>query len=186
MHTPDYYLQHVKGWLSQEQAWLLFNLARNSFGHVVDIGTYHGLSALIMGSAIKNDPHRCVYTIDDYSSTGVNGISFSSKDMLAAYRNLADADACNVRMLTVSSQAAWELFGAALLTSPGLIFIDGSHTYEDVFEDVHAWSSIMARGSTIACHDYELEGVKKAVDEFLAEEGKTDVKHCGNMIYWTK
>ena len=48
------------------------------------------------------------------------------------------------------------------------VFIDGSHEYEDVKEDLSVWYTKVKRGGTIAGHDYiTYPGVKKAVDEFF-------------------
>jgi hypothetical protein len=48
------------------------------------------------------------------------------------------------------------------------VFIDGSHEYEDVKEDIYYWYPKVKRGGIISGHDYtNYPGVKKAVDEFF-------------------
>ena len=52
------------------------------------------------------------------------------------------------------------------------VFIDASHEYEDVKNDINAWLPKVKNGGILAGHDYYLgddyfPGVKKAVDECL-------------------
>jgi hypothetical protein len=51
------------------------------------------------------------------------------------------------------------------------LFLDGSHEYQDVKEDIAAWWPKIKKGGVFAGHDYhqnpEWGGVKKAVDEFF-------------------
>lgn len=49
------------------------------------------------------------------------------------------------------------------------IYIDGSHEYEDVVKDIAAWWNKLKPGGVIGGHDYDLPGVKRAVQEFTAD-----------------
>jgi len=52
------------------------------------------------------------------------------------------------------------------------VFIDASHKYEDVVNDLKAWYPKVKKGGVFAGHDYPIwEGVKKAVDEFFESNG---------------
>jgi predicted O-methyltransferase YrrM len=60
------------------------------------------------------------------------------------------------------------------------VFIDGSHEYEDVKEDIYHWYPKVKKGGIIAGHDYTTyAGVKEAVDEFFNLEEIKVVKS-----YW--
>lgn len=50
-----------------------------------------------------------------------------------------------------------------------LIYIDGSHDYEDVVLDLKLYWDIVEPGGVLFGDDYWIEDVKKAVDEFVAE-----------------
>ena len=55
-----------------------------------------------------------------------------------------------------------------------LIFIDGGHDYTTVKNDLDQSKKIISQSGTILCDDYNLsyaEGVKKAIDEFIKENG---------------
>ena len=52
-----------------------------------------------------------------------------------------------------------------------LLFIDGAHTYEGVRGDIKNMVPHIVSGGVVIFHDYHMEGVKKAMDEFLVEKG---------------
>ena len=56
------------------------------------------------------------------------------------------------------------------------IFIDADHSYEGCYSDIKAWSSKVRTGGLLCGHDYDNTdypqwGVKRAVDEYVAENG---------------
>jgi hypothetical protein len=60
--------------------------------------------------------------------------------------------------------------------SPQLVFVDGSHSYEQVLWDMNAWSSILADGGLLIAHDYRdprQKEVTKAVQDWRAKSGKS-------------
>ncbi len=67
------------------------------------------------------------------------------------------------------------------------VFIDGCHFYENVKQDVEAWSKKVRSGGLVSGHDYGGKGdrcgwfgVKKAIDEFAEEQG---IKIAANNRY---
>ena len=73
-----------------------------------------------------------------------------------------------------------------------LVFIDASHNYESVKEDINLWLPKVKKGGILCGHDYgDIRGcreVKKAVDEVLGEVNlEKDVLREGNIkIWWIK
>lgn len=62
------------------------------------------------------------------------------------------------------------------------VFIDGEHTYEQVFKDICNYLPKIKKGGMLIGHDYghpDFEGVKRAVDEHAAFAGKEIVLHDG-------
>lgn len=67
-----------------------------------------------------------------------------------------------------SSLEAAESFDDA---SCDFVFIDASHEYEDVRDDLVAWYPKVKSGGVLAGHDYHWPGVSRAVKEFTAANG---------------
>ena len=64
------------------------------------------------------------------------------------------------------------------------VFLDASHYYEDIKEDLELWHPLVRKGGIIGGHDYggqRMCGVKKAVDEFY---GKETLKFDDNHVWW--
>ena len=59
-----------------------------------------------------------------------------------------------------------------------VVFIDLTHTYESVKEDIGLWLPKVKRGGILSGHDYEdsWPGVVKAVDEMLPT--RTIMENC--------
>jgi len=50
------------------------------------------------------------------------------------------------------------------------VYIDGSHTYESVAEDISLYYPKVKRGGLLSGHDYDYGSVKRAVDEFINKQ----------------
>lgn len=52
-----------------------------------------------------------------------------------------------------------------------LIYLDGSHEEEDVYQDIVTWWDILSPGATLFGDDWTWDGVRFAVERFAAEHG---------------
>ena len=59
------------------------------------------------------------------------------------------------------------------------VFIDANHEYEFVKRDIELYYPKVKSGGTIAGHDTQSEGVKKAIDEFFAKQSE-DISYYKN------
>ena len=78
--------------------------------------------------------------------------SFDVAPSAEAYRRLRGSTARIVRMSSVDGALAWiRLAGEPI----DLLFIDGSHALQHVFEDFNAWVSRLRPGGEVIFHDYD-------------------------------
>lgn len=61
------------------------------------------------------------------------------------------------------------------VTAP-LIYIDGSHEEEDVYQDLVVWWDIVSRGGVLCGDDWSWDGVRMAVERF-AKENSLHINH---------
>lgn len=52
-----------------------------------------------------------------------------------------------------------------------MIYIDGSHEEEDVYQDLIAWWDLVREGGVLFGDDWDWDGVRLAVERFAGEEG---------------
>jgi predicted O-methyltransferase YrrM len=137
----------------------------NGFKLVVEIGTANGKTA---GYLLNNNKDIKLYCVDPYIQydNDANG----QKDKLIKNKQLAQKcfsdDRC-VHIEKLSSEAV-NCFDDNVLD---LVFIDGNHSYEYVFEDIKLWWKKIRSGGVLSGHDYckNHRGVVEAVNRFVYE-----------------
>ena len=71
--------------------------------------------------------------------------------------------------LPLTSVAAAKLFEHFDIR-PQLVYIDGDHEYESVIFDLRLWLKLLRPNGILIGDDYAWAGVRKAVDQIVAEE----------------
>jgi hypothetical protein len=68
----------------------------------------------------------------------------------------------------------------ALHVKPDLVYIDGEHTTEAVYEDLKAWYPLVQGHGILCGDDWSWDSVKKAVERFAREKQLT-IEASGNF-----
>lgn len=143
--------------------------------HFVEIGCWKGRSSSFMGVEIIKSGKRIKFDcvdpwIGDLDTLGEAYDPFIPKNtnsdwLYTEFVNNIKPVSLFIYPVRLRSSEAVKMYRNRSLD---FIFIDGSHEYEDVKEDLFIWYSKVKKGGTIAGHDYTTyPGVKKAVDEFF-------------------
>jgi predicted O-methyltransferase YrrM len=159
-------IEKIEGFLSLKEGILLYNLARNCQGKgvIVEIGSYKGKSTAWLAMGSKSGKKVKIYTIDSHKSHGIPGEE--GKDTFLDFkRNMEYMEVEDIVIPIVkTSKEAAEDFKAPV----ELIFIDGSHKYEDVKMDFELWYPKVIEGGIMAFHDtVGWPGPEKVVEEFI-------------------
>jgi predicted O-methyltransferase YrrM len=173
----------VAGWMTDAQARLLWERAARvpGGGQIVEIGSYHGRSAIVLARAAADDVE--VVAIDPHAGNdrGPQEIRGSAnegeRDHQAFLRNLERAGVqARVRHLRLPSQAARQEVPRPI----DLLYIDGAHRYQPARDDIRVWGASVATGGTILIHDaFCSVGVTGAiVTELLTSR---DVRYVGRV-----
>lgn len=164
----DHIWTRVEGQLRYVEAVQLFALAKATKPNtiILEIGAYRGKSTVTLALGAKAGNKNRVYSVDPhlpFEWRKDHWIPYGSEDQAVFYKNLTDVgvgDAVYTISLTSAQAAkAWDE------KNIGLLWIDGNHAYEHVVQDLRVWLPFVVDGGTIAFHDFELRGVRRAIRE---------------------
>jgi len=142
-----------------------------------EVGVFEGRTS---GHLLNWFPGLTLIMVDSWedASKGVHHII--EPDVHLSLARAQTEFAVDRRMLLVSRS----LTAAKLIPDRSLdwVYIDAGHGYDDVYDDLRAWTPKVKPGGLVAGHDYldpvqkkwigrYKHGVKTAVDEFVAEFG---------------
>ncbi len=148
----------VEGFLSDDEAVYLMRLAASVGGEgaIVEIGSYHGKSTVLLAHAARAAGREPVVAIDPHLGGAVKPFH----DTLAR-GGVTD----HVKPVVATSDAAAETWRGPIR----LLWIDGSHVYDQVLRDFRNWTPFLVDGGIVAFHDtYEYDGVRRVIDEEVA------------------
>ena len=77
----------------------------------------------------------------------------------------------NLQIINADSVAASRIVPDRSLD---FIFIDAEHDYQSVKQDIAAWEPKLKPGGWMAGHDYDLQGVRRAVNERFTTQRRLD------------
>ena len=162
----------------------LFKCARHGYGKglIIEIGCYRGRSTIALGLGSKFGGREKIHVIDPLEDLEVRETFL--KNIKLSY--LSDYIIPNFR----KSEDAVAEFNSRIR----LLFIDGSHKYEDVKKDILLWKDNLIEGGIIAMHDYlpenhafHLPDVNKAVEEDIINSDDFIVEgHVDSILFASK
>lgn len=135
-------VESIPGWLRSEDADMLYELARSTPGPILEIGTYHGKSAVLMALAGKGGYHDPrIFTLD------VN--------MAVIEAATAQAEAHGVLDRIVFVRGTTGGFARAYPhLRPTVTFVDGDHSRGGVTRDLEVLEAIVPTGGRLLFHDF--------------------------------
>ena len=166
----------VYGWLIPSQARWLFEAAKNTApkGAIVEIGSAYGRSTVCLAWGARLAGNGKVFAVDPHiggkgfrEQLGAGAEGYSSLEGFLANLRRFHLDPWVVPVTSGSEEAAQQWSDGPIR----LLFIDGWHTYEAVSQDILGWRKFMAPGGTVALHDYQDDGVKRAIHDCMDRLG---------------
>lgn len=141
-------------------------------GLFVEVGSWKGRSAAFLGVEIINSGKPIkLYCVDTWKG------SVEHKEMPCILNdslynefieNTKSLESVIIPLKMASLAAAMHFEDNSI----DFVFLDASHEYEDIKADIAAWYPKVKSGGIFAGHDYEWNGVKRAVTEFSVEYNK--------------
>jgi MMP 1-O-methyltransferase len=148
-------ISDIPGWLTDEEGEALYELAKRCTGKgvIVEIGSWKGKSTTCLGLGSRAGQNVPIFAVDPHADYRFG--EFKENIERAGVADL-------VTPIASKSQDAANGFDRPI----ELLFVDGSHEYEDVKADFDQWVPKLVDGGTIAVHDTTLwEGPKRVVED---------------------
>lgn len=163
-------LEETPGCLSAEQGAVLYTLAAYppTTGTVVEIGSFLGRSTCWLAAGVRHAGRGRVVSIDPHAGHERPPVHLQEQDTSAALaRHVRQAGLSEwVEFVRRPSGQAAEKWHEPI----DLLWIDGSHTYEDVLSDLNNFARYVVEEGHIALHDTRggrFPGVRRAMRQFF-------------------
>ena len=173
LHAVAELAKSVEGWLDDSQGIALYQMARSSVaGAVLEIGSFCGKSTLFIALGCKHsgaafyavDPHQRM-SEGGKEQFGLNYRPFTGNSLEELRKTLGSCNlAAYVTLLVATSKEARPQFTVQPLK---LLFVDGSHDYDDVRLDYELWHEMIVTGGRLVLHDSNFEGVNQTIQAHL-------------------
>jgi hypothetical protein len=174
---------NLQGWCDEPNQKMLSSLIDDTTKIIVEIGSWLGDSARFM---LESTPDAKIICIDhwfgskEHRESGHESIREKFPTLYETFLvNLWEDRFRVVPLRTDSVHGLREIHRLGL--KPDLIYIDASHDYQNVFEDVKTALDLFP-DSTICGDDWHYEDVRRAVGE-LAQEYRKKIIAEGNRVW---
>jgi predicted O-methyltransferase YrrM len=167
--------QDVDGWLWKEEGEILYKLAQlnKNLGVIVELGSYKGKSTICLAQGSKRVNGGKVYALDNFigdSYIGIKKTSFYNQFLSSIEKYSLKEYVESIRGDFSEAAKSWD-------KPIRLLFIDGSHNYEDVKRDFENWEPKVAPGGIIVFHDALVwPGVSKFVRQVISSGEFSNIK----------
>jgi hypothetical protein len=176
MEEPSKY-HNIPGFFNFEEVYKSIIQDLDDDSTFVEVGTWFGKSiTYAVESSLAQGKRINFVAVDTFEGSPEEPlVQPDGRDIYRLYLENTREFTKYITTLKLSSVEAARLFDDKSLD---FVFIDGSHLYESVRDDIAAWAPKIKSGGIIAGHDYdtpedEFNGVKKAVDEVFGDNKVT-------------
>lgn len=151
----------IDGWMSPEE---LLWLAEEATKHrvIVEVGAYLGRTTVALADHVREG--GIVYSYDDWYGPRDTGVTDREGIFGRWMQHTSECRSLPVAM--TGDHRAPETPPRV----PDLVFIDGSHEYEDVVRDITFWRAQLREGGILAGHDVDWPGVARALDTVFTHD----------------
>lgn len=146
--------------------------------HFVEVGSWKGRSAAYMAVEIANSGYNIKFDCVDTWEGSIEHVEMEevkSKKLYEIFLSNVNPVIDYINPIKKSSLDAAKEYGENTLD---FVFIDASHEYEDVKDDIITWLPKIKKGGILAGHDFGSSGVNKAVHELLGNRHYTVSEDC--------
>jgi hypothetical protein len=144
--------------------------------HFVEVGSWKGKSSAFMCVEIMNSEKQIKFDcVDTWEGSVEHKNNSELPNLYQIFKENMKPFEGYYNDLKMKSMEAVKLYEDESLD---FVFIDASHEYEDVKDDISHWLPKVKKGGIIAGHDYGFPEIKKAVNEILGSDSIRKTGDC--------
>lgn len=167
----EHYYQNIgENWFDYAELYNKMVQIFPSGSHFVEVGSWKGRSSVYMGVEIYNSQKNIKFDCVDTWEGSPEEISHMN-DPLVKENKLYECFLKNIEPLQqiITPIKKTSIKASKLYENKSLqfVFIDASHKYECVKEDIEHWLPKIAQGGILSGHDYKYDPVYRAVHELI-------------------
>ena len=188
----------VPGWLKENEALMLYELARDwpGDGSVVELGSYQGRSTICLAAGVRarSDTSRPIVSVDIHTGSlehQPGGLVFNPNTLdsrtgrvntsalfFSNIQKFGVADMVEARIATTQEAAR------AFIGEVRLLFVDADHTEKAVQDDVDAWSRHFQQSACLILHDVgrSWPGPTAVAQRLLASGNYSVIRRAGSAL----
>jgi len=182
-------IDSIDGWISENSAHLLYTLAKRCKGRgvIVEIGSWKGKSTVALGFGSKGGKKLKIIAIDPHTGSPFEKRLFD-KPIWTFEEFKKNIKKAHIENLVNARVATSEEVAKKWNKPIELLWIDGSHVYEDVKNDFKLWFPHVVNGGYIIMDDtINIYGPRKvAIDNIYKSKYFTDVGIVDALTYGKK
>ena len=157
----------VDGWMTEGQGRALYDAAAAcpSGGRIVEIGSFHGRSTIVL--ALATTPGAEIIAIDPHAGNDrgpqeIDGYEDDASDDHVAFE--ANLTAAGVRGRVTHLREFSDAAHSSIAGEIDVLYIDGAHRYAPARTDIRDWGARVKPGGTLIIHDsFSSIGVTAAI-----------------------
>lgn len=176
----DHYYQNIgEDWFTYPN--LYSSIVRNlpSGSKLVEIGCWRGRSSCFLGVEIHNSGKDIKLDCIDTWEGSEEHIGYGILENDGLYLEFIDNIKPISHIINPIRMRSLEAVNLYEDESLDFVFIDASHKYEDVKEDLKAWYPKVKKGGIFSGHDYpSWSEVVRAVDEYFPNRNFNSSENC--------
>lgn len=185
------YCESVYGWFDTDNQNFYKQIVNmHSNGDIfVEVGSYKGKSTVCMAVSIANSgKYIPFYAVDTWEGSEEHHENQSFADIDVINNNLYNIFLQNIKPVKnyitpirkLSIEAAKDFIDHSL----AFVYLDASHDYENVKNDINAWCTKIKKGGILAGHDWQHQDVVKAVTEFSTHNNLNIFTNAGTWYVY--
>lgn len=181
----EHFFQKIEGWFTFPYLYSQLVLALPQNGTFVEIGSWKGQSlAFFIVESINQKKTLNIHAVDTWAGSDEHKSETSvvSDTLFDTFKQNIAPVADHFTPHRMTSAQASRLFAPLSIDA---VFIDASHAYADVKEDLQLWYPKVKSGGFVSGHDYSQAwpGVIRAVNDFYSTR-RNEVIQFGDELSW--